>query len=151
MAVQGANAREVGCAEMLTESADEATLDELLRLAGVSTQDFAARNWLDDALRAARGTLDPQLAATHLPQPPPAKHNVPLKEIERDATRLIAALEQLRRHPYAHGGFWRFKAFGPVYANAFERAGVMPTLTNIRAAARKAQMRRTGRPRALSQ
>jgi hypothetical protein len=51
------------------------------------------------------------------------------------------------RHPYAHGGFWRSKAFGPVYANEFERAGVMATLTSVRAAARKAQIRRTGRPR----
>jgi hypothetical protein len=135
---------------MPTESVDDGTLDELLRLAGVSPEAAAARRWLDDALRAARRTVDPQLAAidlTSAPRPSPARHNVPLKKIERDAARLIAALEQLRRHPYAHASFWRFEAFGPVYANEFERAGVMPTLTNIRAAASKAQIRRTGRPR----
>jgi hypothetical protein len=135
---------------MLTESADDATLDELLPFAGVSPEAAAARRWLDDALRAARGTLDPQLAATGLTpvlRPSPARHNAPLKKIERDAARLIAALERLRRHPYAHASFWRFRAFGPVYANEFERAGVMPTLTNIREAARKAQIRRAGRPR----
>jgi len=136
---------------MPTESADDGALDELLPLARVSTEATAARRWLEDALIAARGTVEPQLAAagaTRAPKkPPPAKHNAPLKKIERTAAQLIAALEQLRRHPYAHGSFWRFKAFGPVYASGFERAGVMPTLTNVREAARKAQIRRTGRPR----
>jgi hypothetical protein len=136
-----------------TESADDATLDELLPLAHVSYEAVAARRWLEDALRSARATratLESQLAATtaiRTPKPPPAKHNAPLMEIEEAAGRLIAALEQLRRHPYAHGGFWRFKAFGSVYASGFERAGVMPTLTNVRAAAHTAQIRRTGRPR----
>jgi hypothetical protein len=83
--------------------------------------------------------------ATHVPQPSPAKHNAPLDKIER--ARLIAALEQLRRHPYAHASFWRFEAFGPVNANEFERADVIPTLTNIRDAARKARVSKTGRPR----
>jgi hypothetical protein len=82
-----------------------------------------------------------------LPRPSPAKHNAPLRKIEQASGRLLAALEQLRRHPYAHASFWRFKAFGPVYADEFERAGVLPTLANVRAAARKAQIRRTGRPR----
>jgi hypothetical protein len=136
---------------MPTESANDGALDELLPLARVSTEATAARRWLEDALIAARGTVKPQLAAagaTRAPKkPPPAKHNAPLKKIERTAAQLIAALEQLRRHPYAHGSFWRFKAFGPVYASGFERAGVMPTLTNVREAARKAQIRRTGRPR----
>jgi hypothetical protein len=134
---------------MPTESVNDAMLDELLPLAGVSPKPAAARRWLNDALIAARGTLDPKLAATGLtpaPQRSPARHNAPLKKIERDAARLTATLAQLRHHPYAHASFWRFKAFGPVYANEFERAGVMPTLTNIRAAARKAQIRRTGRP-----
>jgi len=84
-------------------------------------------------------------SATHVPQPSPAKHNAPLDKIER--ARLIAALEQLRRHPYAHASFWRFEAFGPVNANEFERADVIPTLTNIRDAARKARVSKTGRPR----
>ena len=99
---------------------------------------------------AARGTVEPRLAALgaiRASKPVPAKHNAPLKKIERAAAQLIAALERLRRHPYAHESFWSFKAYGPVYASEFERAGVMPTLTNVRAAARKAQIRRTGRPR----
>jgi hypothetical protein len=135
---------------MPIESADDATLDKLMRLARVSPGTVLARLWLDDALRAALCALDPQLAVTgaaRLPQPSPAKHNVPLKEIERDATRLIAALKQLRRYPHAYAGFWRFKAFGSVYANEFERAGVTATLTSVRAAARKAQIRKTVRPR----
>ena len=130
---------------MPTEFPDDGTIDELLRLAGVSTEHSAARRWLESALVAARGTLEPRLAG--LPQPSPAKHNAPLDEIERASDRLIAALEQLRRHPHAYASFWRFAAFGPVYASEFERAGVIPTLTNIRDAARKARVSRTGRPR----
>ena len=129
---------------------DVATIDELLSLAGVSTEHSAARRWLESALAAARGTLEPRLVmtgATRVPQPSPAKHNAPLDKIERASDRLIAALEQLRRHPYAHASFWRFEAFGPVYASEFERADVIPTLTNIRDAARKARVSRTGRPR----
>ena len=136
--------------DMPTEFPDDETIDELLRLAGVSTENSAARRWLESALAAARGTLEPRLVATgatRVPQPSPAKHNAPLDKIERASDRLIAALEQLRRHPYAHASFWRFEAFGPVYASEFERAGVIPTLTNIRDAARKARVSRTGRPR----
>jgi hypothetical protein len=71
----------------------------------------------------------------------------PLDKIERASDRLIAVLEQLRRHPHAHASFWRFEAFGPVYTSEFERADVIPTLTNIRDAARKARVSRIGRPR----
>ena len=71
----------------------------------------------------------------------------PIDKIDRASDRLIAALEQLRRHPYAHASFWRFEAFRPVYASEFERADVIATLTNIRDAARKARVSRTGRPR----
>ena len=135
---------------MPNEFPDDGTIDELLSLAGVSTEDSAARRWLESALAAARGALEPRLVATgatRVPQPSPARHNAPLDKIERASDRLIAALKQLRRHPYAHVSFWRFAAFGPVYASEFERAGVIPTLTNIRDAARKARVSRTGRPR----
>ena len=134
---------------MPTEFPD-GTIDELLRLAGVSTEDSAARGWLESALAAARGTLEPRLVAngaTRVPQPSPAKHNAPLDKIERASDRLIAALEQLRRQPYAHASFWRFAAFGPVSDNKFERAGVTRSLTNIRDAARNARLSKTGRPR----
>jgi hypothetical protein len=134
---------------MPTEFSDDGTIDELLSLAGVSAGHSAARRWLESALAAARGALEPRLVATgatRVPQPSPAKHNAPLDKIERASDRLIAALEQLRRHPYAHVSFWRFAAFGPA-ASELERAGVIPTLTNIRAAARKARISRTGRPR----
>ena len=106
----------------------------------------AARRWLESALAAARGTLEPRLGASPY-QPSPAKHNAPLDKIERASDRLIAALKQLRGHPHAYASFWRFAAFGPVYVNEFERAGVIPTLTNIRDAAREARVSRTGRPR----
>ena len=135
---------------MLTEFFDDATIDELLSLACASTEDSAARRWLESALAAARGKLERRLAATgatRVPQPSPAKHNAPLDKVERASDRLIAALEELRRHPHAHASFWRFQAFGPVYASEFERADVIPTLTNIRDAARKARVSRTGRPR----
>ena len=135
---------------MPAEFPDDGTINELLCLAGVSTEDSAARRWLESALAAARGTLEPRLAATGampLPQPSPAKHNAPLDKIERASDRLITALEQLRRHPYAHANFWRFAAFGAVYFNEFERPDVMGTLTNIRDAARQARVSRTGRPR----
>jgi hypothetical protein len=92
---------------------------------------------------AARGTFEPRL----IPQPSPAKHNAPLDAIDRASDRLIAALKQLRSHPHAYASFWRFAAFGPVYVNEFERAGVIPTLTHIRDAAREARVSRTGRPR----
>jgi len=157
---------------MATESTRHGTVDELLILAGVSTEDSAARRWLESALAAARGTLERRLAATgatHVPQPSPAKHNLPLKKVERAVDQLIAALEQLRRHPCAHASFWRFAAFGPVYADEFERAGVTRTLTNIRDAdtdeferagvtctltnirdtARNARESKTGRPRKI--
>ena len=135
---------------MPTEFPDDGTIDELLRLAGIPTENSAARRWLESALVAARGKLEPRLlaaGASHVPQPSPAKHNAPLDKIGRASDRLIAALEQLRRHPHAHASFWRFAAFGPVYASEFERDGVMPTLTNIRDAARKAHVSKTGRPR----
>jgi hypothetical protein len=135
---------------MPTESPSDTTLDELLRLAGVSTEDSAARRWLESALAAARAAVEPQLAAigaTRVPQPSPAQHNTPLEKIERTSDQLIAALEQLRYQPYAHASFWRYNGFGPVYASEFERAGVIPTLTKIRDAARKARVRGTGRPR----
>jgi hypothetical protein len=136
----------LGCVEldlslMPTESPDDGTIDELLRLAGVSTERSAARRWLESALVAARGTPEPRL----VPPPSAAKHNAPLDEIERAGNRLIAALKQLRSHPRAYASFWRFAAFGPVYVNEFER--VIPTLTHIRDAAREARVSRTGRPR----
>ena len=137
--------------DMPTEFPDDGMIDELLGLAGVSLEHSKARGWLESALRAARGTLEPQLAAngaTRVPQSSPAEHNAPLDKIERARDRLFAALEQLRRHPYEYANFWRFAAFGPVYANQFERPDVMGTLTYIRDAARKARVR-TGRPRSL--
>ena len=79
-----------GCASKLdlslmpTEFPDDATIDELLRLAGVSTERSAARCWLESALAAARGTPEPRL----VPQPSPAKHNAPLDKIERASDRL---------------------------------------------------------------
>jgi hypothetical protein len=129
---------------------DDRTIDALLRLASVSTERPAARRWLESALVAARGTSEPRLlapGAKRIPQPTPAKHNAPLDKIERACDRVIAALKQLRRHPHAYASFWRFAAFGPVYDNEFERAGVAPTLAMIRDAARNARIRRTGRPR----
>ena len=135
---------------MPTEFADDGTIDELLRLAGVSTEASAARCWLKSALAAARGQLERRLAATgatRVPLPSPAKHNAPLDKVEQATDRLIAALEELRRHPHAHASFWRFEAFGPVCASELERADAIPTLTNIRDAARKARVSRTGRPR----
>jgi hypothetical protein len=138
---------------MPTQFPDDGTIDELLRLAGVSTEYSAARRWLASALAAPRGTLEPRLVATGatpIPQPSPAKHNAPLDKLERASDRLIAALEQLRHHPHAHASFWRFAAFGPVYASEFERAGVIPTLTNIRDAARNARVSKIGRPRNFS-
>jgi hypothetical protein len=128
---------------MPTEFPDDGTIVELLRLAGVSTERSAARRWLESALAAARGAPERRL----IPQPSPAKHNAPLDEIVRASDRPIAALKQLRNHPHAYASFWRFAAFGPVYVSEFERAGVIPTLTNIRDAAREARLSRTGRPR----
>ena len=118
-------------------------INELLRLAGVSTEDAAARRWLESALVAARSSIDPRRVS----RPSPAKHNAQLEKIERASKRLITTLEQLRRHPYAHRSFWSFAAFGPVFDSKFERAGVMPTLATVREAARKGRVSKTGRPR----
>lgn len=126
---------------MPTELPDDPTVNELLCLAGVSTTDPAARRWLGDALTAAR------LAATSKPRPTPAKHNTPLDTIEQATGRLIAALDKLRRHPHAHGDFWRYAAFGPVRGSQVERADVMSALKIIRHAARSARVSKTGRPR----
>jgi hypothetical protein len=41
------------------------------------------------------------------------------------------ALKELRSHPYAYASFWRFTAFGAVYANEFERPYVIATLTCV--------------------
>ena len=134
---------------MSTEFPDDGIIDELLRLAGVSLEDSEARGWLESALKAARGTLEPGLVAagaTGAPQPTPAKHNAPLGKLERASDQLIAALEQLRRHPHAYISFWRFPAFGPVEAGKVERAELISTLKNIRDAAREARVSRTGRP-----
>ena len=98
---------------MPTDFPRDGTLDELLPLARVLPEAVAARCWLEDALMAAGGTVEPRLAAlgaTRASKPAPAKHNAPLKKIERAAAQLIAALGQLRRHPYAHESFWSFKA-----------------------------------------
>lgn len=128
---------------MPTGFLDDGAINELLRLAGVSTVDAAARSWLESALAAAHVALDPG----RVPRPSPAKHNAPLEKIDRATQQLITTLEQLRSYPHARQSFWSFPAFGPVYADQFERAGVMPTLTTIRDAARKGQVSKTGRPR----
>jgi hypothetical protein len=135
---------------MPTEPPDDAMIDELLPLAGVSAEDSAARCWLESALAAGRGLFEPEVVATgfrRIPPPSPAKHNAPLDKIERASDQLIAAIEQLRRHPHAHASFWRFAAFGRVYVDKFERADVISTLTNVRDAAHNARVCRTGRPR----
>jgi hypothetical protein len=119
---------------------DDQTIDELLGLACVSVADPAARRWMGEALAAARAT------ATGEPRPSPAEHNAPLDTIERAAVRLIAGLDELRRHSHAHGNFWRFAAFGPVRDSRIERADVTSALENIRHAARKARVGGTGRP-----
>jgi hypothetical protein len=111
-----------------------------LRLARVSTPNPAARRWIGDALAAARAH------AAGEPRPSPAIHNAPLDQIQRATDRLMAALDELRRHPHAYGSFWRFAAFGPVRADKFERADVMSALKNIRDAARNMRVSKTGRP-----
>lgn len=117
-------------------------INELLKLAGVSTRDPEARAWVEGALVASRA-----LAAQE-PRPSPAKHNAPLNAIERAADRLITALIALRRHhPHAHGDFWRSATFGPVRDANFEAPTVMATAKNIRRAACRARMTQTGRPR----
>jgi hypothetical protein len=120
---------------------DDRTIDKLLELANASTADPAARRWIGDALAAA------QAIAACEPRPSPAKHNAPLDAIEGATDRLIATLDELRRHPLAHAGFWRFAAFGPVRASGFESAGVTSTLKKIREAARKGRLSTIGRPR----
>ena len=125
---------------MPTEFPDDGTIDELLRLAGVSTERSAARRGLESAFVAARGTPERRL----VPQPSPARHNAPLDKIERASDRLIAALRQLRSHPRAYASFWRFAAFGPVYVSEFERGSAISTLINIRDAARNTRVSKTG-------
>ena len=119
---------------------DDPLIDELLGLARVSIANSTARCWIVEALAAARAT------AAGKPRPSPVEHNAPLATIERATDRLIAALDELRSHPHAHGNFWRFAAFGPIRASKVERADVISALKNIRHAARNARVRRTGRP-----
>ena len=110
---------------------DDELIDELLRLAGVSTENSGARSWLETGLAAARSIGE---AA---PPPTPAKHNAPLDKVARASDRLVVALEQLRSHQYAYASFWRFTAFGPVYNSEFERRGVISILMDVRNAARQ--------------
>jgi hypothetical protein len=119
---------------------DDRSIDELLRLARASMADSAARRWIRDALVAA------QAIAARERRPPPATHNAPLDRIERCTDQLISAIDELRRHPDAHGTFWSFAALGPICASTFERPDVMSALNNIRQAARNARVSRTGRP-----
>lgn len=133
-----AGSRLAGAAEL----PDDQTISELLELASVTIANSAARSWMGDALAAARAI------AAGGPRPSPAEHNVPLNTIERTADRLIAALDELRRHPSAHAQFWRFTAFGPIHGNRVERTDVISALKNIRAAAGKARLR-PGRPQNL--
>jgi len=63
------------------QSHDDALIDELLHSAGVSTENSAARRWLESALAAARSIGE---AA---PPPTPAKHNAPLDKVERASDR----------------------------------------------------------------
>ena len=72
---------------------DDRTVDELLRLAGVSVADPAARRWMGEALAAA------QFTAEGKPRPSPAEHNAPLDTIERTTDRLIAALGEVEASP----------------------------------------------------
>ena len=99
---------------------DAATLDELLRLAGVATANQAARGWLESALVAACNVYERLAVAggTRVPRPSPAEHNAPLSKIERSADRLIAELKRLRRHPHAHASFWRSPTLGPAHAGS---------------------------------
>jgi hypothetical protein len=120
---------------------DDRGIDELLRLAGLSIADPAARAWMGDALAGA------QAIAAGERRPSPAEHNAPLDTIGLAAVQLIAAFNELRRHPHAHGAFWRCAAFGPIRADKFERVDVMLALNIIHDAARGARSSRTGRPR----
>ena len=128
---------EIGFGSMPTEFPDDETVDELLRLAGVSSDRSGARRWLESALVAAGGKPDPR----RVPQLHPAKHNAPLDEIERASNRLIAALKKLRSHPHAEkasGG----SSIRTRLRNEFEIASVIPTLAMIRDAARNARIGR---------
>jgi hypothetical protein len=118
---------------------DEGTIDELLGLARVSIDDHAARSWMKVALPAA------QAIAASVPRPSPVEHNAPLDTIERAAKWIIAALDELRRHPHAHGNFWRFASFRPFRASV-ERTDFMSALESIPQAAREARVSKTGRP-----
>ena len=124
------------------------SIDELLRLAGVSPDNSGARGWLESALLAARSLIPSDLAARGATRaPPPAKHNAPLEKIQRASDKLIEALKKLECYPYACASFWRFAGFGPIYNNEYERPDVLRTLTDIRNAARKGQISKIGRPR----
>src|SRR5262249_9025212 len=104
---------------MPTGFLDDGAINELLRLAGVSTGDAAARRRLESALEEVRRTLDPR----RVPRPSPTKHNAPLEKIERASKQLITTLEQLRRHPHAYASFWSFAGFGPVLRQQVRTGG----------------------------
>ena len=123
-----------------TESHQDPNITELLRLAGVSPANAAARLWMADALTSA------QAVAGAIPRPVPTQFNQPLEKVERAAGQLTVALEELGRHHHAHGEFWRFRAFGPIYADVFERPHVLSNVEDVRLAARNARVRSTGRP-----
>ena len=94
----------------------DAGIIELMTVAGVDRDNLEAFDWL----RLARA------GAQSLPQPGPrpAEHNAPLRRVEKAAAELLAALVELRRHPHAFMSFWRFRGFGPVFFNQYERAGL---------------------------
>ena len=116
-------------------------IDELLHLAGVSAENADARRWLRDALEAARSRRQSP--------PTPAQHNKPLVAVEEAAQRLAAAIRSLKGTPHAYWDFCRLWSRGPVHNNQFEGRDILADLKAIGAAAIKARIKKTGRPRNL--
>ena len=81
--------------------------------------------------------------------PTPAQYNKPLVAVEEAAQRLAAAIRSLKGTPHAYWAFCRLWSRGPVHNNQFEGRDILPDLEAIGAAASKARIKKTGRPRNL--
>jgi hypothetical protein len=126
----------------MTSASTASSIEELLRVAGVSPSNTKAAAWLGDAIEGAASFY--RIAKQ---RPLVADHNARLADIEKSAKELIKRIERLRRHPVSARAFWYSGAFGPVHNNRVEVREVLSTLETVVSASGTGKVGRKGRQR----
>ncbi len=80
------------------------------------------------------------------PRPSPGQANDKLDRIQKLAKQLGREILGLRRSPHSHLDFWLNDAFGPIYMNEMERAGVLDTIAAVETAAKAGRNDMRSRP-----